>query len=69
MSGCGLLRAGPVHFYPRSSVHTCIRKQACIHHVMELHTACIKGMSSTVGAVLNIAIVFRAVLCAGRINH
>ena len=69
MSGCDLLSAGTAQLHSRSALHTCAMQLACSHHVMELLTACIKGMSSTVGAALNIVQVFRAVLCAVRINQ
>ena len=69
MSGCDLLSAGRAQLHSRSALHTCTMQLACSYHVTELLTACIKGMSSTAGAVLNIVQVFRAVLCAVRINQ
>ena len=52
MSGCDLLSAGTAQLHSRSALHTPAMKQSGSDHVMELLTACIKGMSSTVGAVL-----------------
>ena len=67
MSDCDLLSAGTAQLHSRSALHTSAMKQSGSDHVMGLLTACIKGMSSTVGAVL-INILFR-VLCAVKINQ
>ena len=47
-------------------LNTFIMQAAWLHLVMKLLCVCIKGMSSTVGAVLSITFVLKAVLCTVR---